>query len=169
LRLVPVTEAFQNDVIAHFGPPVTDFLKSAPITTPEEARAYFDRVERGRDARTDFVTAIMQSDSGEFLGCAGVHGLATRTPSLGIWLKASAHGHGYGREAVTAIAAWAFETFDVDYLRYGADKRNAASIRIAESLGGRLGREYDMISDSGRPLQIVEYHLYRAAMPGASG
>jgi RimJ/RimL family protein N-acetyltransferase len=168
LRLVPITEVFTAAVIAHFGPPVTDYLKSAPIASLEEARTYFDRVRKGREALTDVVTAILLHDNDEFLGCAGVHGLATRTPSLGIWLKAGAHGNGYGKEAVITIAAWAFETFDVDYLRYGADRRNSPSIHIAESLGGRIGREYEMVSDSGRPLQIVEYHLYRSAMPGAT-
>ncbi len=41
---------------------------------------------------------ILDRETGRFLGCAGLHELEAARPELGVWLKKSAHGNGFGRE-----------------------------------------------------------------------
>ena len=41
---------------------------------------------------------------------AALNGIGLPCPELGLWTKETAHGLGYGREAVTALAEWAPET-----------------------------------------------------------
>jgi RimJ/RimL family protein N-acetyltransferase len=102
-------------------------------------------------------------ETGEYLGGGGVHAIQPETAELGIWIKKSAHGNAYGREAVTALARWAFESLSVRYLIYPVDRRNLASRKIPESLGARIEAEYPKVNASGNVLDIVEYRVYRPA------
>jgi ribosomal-protein-alanine N-acetyltransferase len=61
---------------------------------------------------------------------------------------------------VSALARWAFENLDVRYLIYPVDRRNTASRRIPESLGGIIEAEYEKTNESGRVLDEVEYRIY---------
>ncbi|NJR74492.1 MAG: GNAT family N-acetyltransferase, partial [Scytonema sp. CRU_2_7] len=95
------------------------------------------------------------------LGCAGIHELYSKNPVLGIWLKKSAHGQGYGLETIAALKNWADENLDYEYLIYDVDKANIPSRRIAEKLGGQIVREYHKTNLSARVLHILEYRISR--------
>ncbi len=103
---------------------------------------------------------MVNKADGSFLGCAGLHHPNTKTPELGIWLKKSAHGQGFGKEAMTALKKWADANVTYDYILYPVDEKNTASRRIAESLGGKIAREYDEINMSGAKHHLVEYRIY---------
>jgi RimJ/RimL family protein N-acetyltransferase len=74
----------------------------------------------------------------ECLGVAGLEEVDRPTPELGIWLKEAAHGHGYGTEAVSAVAKWAMKTLAKDRFLYPVAIENVASRRIAEKLNGEI-------------------------------
>ena len=86
--------------------------------------------------------------------------LTPKTPELGIWIKKSAHGHGYGKEAVVALKEWANENIEYEYILYPVVDENYASRRIPEFLGGKIAREYDKESMSGKKWHFIEYRIY---------
>ena len=69
---------------------------------------------------------------------AGLEECDRESPDLGLWLKESVHGKGFGREVVVAVAAWAHKTFSKESFIYPVAVRNTASRRIAEGLHGEI-------------------------------
>ena len=103
---------------------------------------------------------ILNKTTEEFLGHGGISKLNTNTPELGIWIKKGAHGNKYGREAVGGLKKWAERNLIYKYLTYPVDKRNVASRKIAEALGGSIEAEYKEENTAGNLLDIVEYRIY---------
>jgi len=60
------------------------------------------------------------------------------SPELGLWIKESAHGQGFGREVVAALAEWAHKTLGKESFFYPVAVQNTASRRIAEALRGEI-------------------------------
>ena len=149
LRLVPTSPIYAEDMFAEFTAEVTTFMGPKPAEVVEETFAFLagavDDLVHGRCLQV----AILLKASSEFLGHAGLYDLTSRTPELGIWIKRSAHGNGYGREAVEALVRWAIGSVEFDYLLYPVDRRNLPSRRIPESLGGVVRRKYDRVNASG--------------------
>jgi RimJ/RimL family protein N-acetyltransferase len=81
---------------------------------------------------------IRRTDTMECLGVAGLDDADQPTPELGIWLKEAAYSHGYGTEAIRAVAEWASKTLAKDRFLYPVAVDNVASRRIAEKLGGQI-------------------------------
>lgn len=160
LRLVPLTEKYREDIFREFTAEVTRYMNPSPARTIADTDHFIMDSAAKRAARRELVLAITDKQKGEFYGCVGVHELDTSTPELGIWVKKSVHGQGYGREAIQAVKAWADENVDCEYLTYPVSKENAASRALAEGLGGELATEYDTTTPDGRVLHEVEYHIY---------
>jgi len=108
-----------------------------------------------------FQAVIVDKNTGEFIGCGGLHHIDTPHPEFGIWLKKSAHGHGYGKEAIVAMKDWADQNLAYEYLIYPVDKANIASCRIPEFLGGKISGEHSDVGMGGNKLNIVEYRIYK--------
>ena len=103
---------------------------------------------------------ILNKATSEFLGCVGLHGEKNvRTPELGIWLKQAAHGSGYGREAVHLLVNWAIANIDFDYFLYPVDRRNIPSRKIPESLGGKVVKEFENTTPTGKFLDMLVYRI----------
>jgi RimJ/RimL family protein N-acetyltransferase len=69
---------------------------------------------------------------------AGLEECDAESPELGLSMKESAHGHGFGREVVAALADWAHETLGKKSLIYPVAVQNTASRRIAEGFHGEI-------------------------------
>jgi RimJ/RimL family protein N-acetyltransferase len=78
---------------------------------------------------------------------------------LGVWLKKEAHGSHYGQEAVEAVVAWVSAYVDCDDLIYPVDKRNTASRKIPERLGGEIIGERNIQNESGTILDEFVYRI----------
>jgi RimJ/RimL family protein N-acetyltransferase len=164
LRLLPTSEGYAREVFQNFTSAITTFMYPAAPNAIEETLAFLRGARAGLLASTDLQVVVLLSEDDEFLGHAGIHHLDTRTPELGIWIKLSAHGEGYGREAITALCEWALANLEFDYLKYPVDRRNLPSRKIPESLGGRIEAEYEVTNESGDNLDLVEYRIYPAAL-----
>ncbi len=162
LELVPTSQQYSPDIFREFSEDITTFMMPESPKKIEETQEYvasaIQKIEQGKD----LTVVVLNKTTREFLGCAGLHNIDTETPELGIWIKKSAHGHGFGREAVTALKEWADKHLDYKYLRYPVDKRNIPSRKIPESLGGIVeGEEYTATTSKGRVLEEVEYRIYK--------
>ena len=138
-----------QDVFACITPQIARFMAWKPPASFDGYRSSCEpRAEA--DDRTEVRFVVRDKKTMECLGIAGVQGLDEPLPELGVWLKAAAHGHGYGTEAVRTVAAWAARSFGRAAFTYPVAAQNAPSRRIAEKLGGevveeRAGRKYDVV------------------------
>ena len=161
LLLLPISQKYKEEIFREFTKDITTYMYPRPpqdiVETEEFINDSLGEIQTGNH----LVLVILKKDSQEFLGCTGIHDIHSKHPELGIWVKKSAQGKGYGLEAITALKRWTDENLDYEYLIYDVDKANIPSRRIPEKLGGQIIREYDKTNLSGRVLNIVEYRIFR--------
>ena len=92
---------------------------------------------RGRfDLGEDFVYGVFSRDEREAVGGSGLHTRAGEGAlEIGYWIRASAVGRGYTREATAALARVAIRVCGVDRVEIRVDPANEASLRIPRALG----------------------------------
>lgn len=156
----PLTAADAPDIFREFTPEITALMVPAPPETLAAAEAFVARAAERARRGLGFQLAVLRKEDGAFLGCSAAEGLSGRTPEIGIWIKKSAFGHGYGREAVGALIGRLRALAGYDYIIYPVDVRNTPSRRIAEYYGGRIARSFRQINQSGRALNLLEYRIY---------
>lgn len=161
LSLVPISRDHAQDIFREFTKEITTFMYPKPADKIEDTYQFIDDAIKKNDGDEQLQMVIFNKETKEFLGCAGLHSINTRTPELGIWVKKSAHGFGYGREAMSGLEKWAQENLDFDYIKYPVDKRNIPSRKIPESLGGVVALEFKQKNMSGDELDEVEYRIPR--------
>jgi ribosomal-protein-alanine N-acetyltransferase len=164
LKLVPASEAYAREIFENFTSEITTYMFPKPADTIDDTFAFLRQAAIELASGEALHVAIVASTSGDFIGCGGLHNLSSRTPELGLWTKLAAHGKGYGREAVTALALWALANLDFDYLIYPVDRRNLPSRKIPELLGGTIEAEYHKVNASGAVLDILEYRIKPASL-----
>jgi RimJ/RimL family protein N-acetyltransferase len=159
--LRPISERDTWQIFENFTAEVTRYMVPQPSDRVEDTIQFIRRSLAAMERGENLQLVIVDKASGEFLGGCGLHGKgAPRTPELGIWLKAAAHGNGYGREAITALVQWAEQNLLYDYLIYPVDRGNIPSRKIPESLGGEIFEETMCSRQDGSNLDIVVYHIF---------
>ncbi|MBI2436838.1 MAG: GNAT family N-acetyltransferase [Candidatus Magasanikbacteria bacterium] len=161
LLLIPVSLEYKEDMFREFTSEITQFMFPKPAQKVEDAEIFIDGALEKMIAGKDLVCMVLKKNDREYLGNAGLHHIDTTKPELGIWIKKSAHGNKYGREAMEALKKWADEHLDYEYISYPVDKKNIASRKIPESMGGVVGREYKLTGMGGQELDEVEYWIYK--------
>lgn len=161
LLLKPLSLDYKEDIFKAFTPEITVFMYPKPAEKIEETIEYLEGAMKRNEAGTDFGVAIVDKKTGEFLGNGGLHHIHTREPELGIWIKKSAHGHGYGKEAMIAMKNWAEENLDYDFILYPVDRDNHASRRIPEAMGGKVFDEHESVGLGGNKMNTLEYRIYK--------
>ena len=161
ILLLPISEKYATEIFQNFTAEVTHYMVPQTPGRIEETLAFIgnslENMKRGENLQ--FV--IVDKESGEFLGCCGLHGQGNPTkPELGIWLKISAHGNGYGKEAIMALVQWADRHLQYDYLTYPVDRDNIPSRKIPEALGGEIFEETLCTKQDGGCLDVVIYRIY---------
>jgi epoxyqueuosine reductase len=159
LLLKPISLDYKDDIFQEFTPEITIYLFSKAPDRIEETIEFIEGAIKKNNEGKAFQAVILDKSTGEFLGCAGLHRIDTQTPELGIWIKKSAHGNAFGEETIFALKKWVDENLDCEYLIYPVDKRNIASKRIPELMGGIVNREYKKMNMSSNELYIIEYRI----------
>ena len=85
-----------------------------------------------------FSFVIRRLDNGECLGMAALEAADSVSPEIGLWLKESVHGQGFGSEVVAALGEWGHATLGKTSFIYPVAAQNTASRRIAEKLHGKI-------------------------------
>lgn len=162
LFLQTISLKYQEDIFREFNQEITTYMYTNPPKHISETEDFINdsllEIKKGEN----LVLVILKKNSFKFLGCTGIQEINSNEPELGIWLKKSAHGKGYGLETIIGLKTWAEENLDFQYLVYCADKANIPSRRIPEKLGGKIIREYKKTNLSGRVLNILEYAIPKA-------
>jgi len=165
LTLRPVTRNEIRDIFDNFTDEVTTYMYPDPASDIGETRDFVEKSIEKFTAGTDVVFIGRLSASDEFIGCFGLHHIDRKTPELGVWIKKSAHGNGYGLEGVRAVIEHAKTNYLFDYLLYPVDKRNTASRRIPERSGAYIHRTYQENTPGGKTLDLIEYRIPCARSP----
>jgi RimJ/RimL family protein N-acetyltransferase len=126
---------------------------------------------RGRfDLGEDFVYGIFPHDERQAVGGSGLHTRAGEGAlEIGYWIRASAVGRGYAREATAALARVAFRVCGVDRVEVRVDPANDASLRIPRALGfaeeATLRRRLPA-GEGEAPRDVVVFSLFAEELDG---
>ncbi|MEO1432837.1 MAG: GNAT family N-acetyltransferase [Cyanobacteria bacterium J06632_19] len=161
LLLKSISLAYKKPIFKTFTEDITTYMYPRPAKNITETASFIRNSLEGMKNQHELILVILNKNSQEFLGCAGIHRINTKHPEFGIWLKKAAHRQGYGLEAIAAMKNWCEENLDSEYFTYRVDEENYPSRRIPEKLGGQIVRTYQKRNLSGRILNLVEYRIQR--------
>lgn len=161
LLLKSILLDYKDDIFREFTDEITVYMFPKSPEKIDDTVDFINTAMEKNSKGIDFQVVIIDKKTEEFLGCGGIHHINRKNPEFGIWIKKSAHGNAYGREAVAVLKKWADENLDYEYLLYPADKENIASRKIPESLGGMITREYKKLNQRGKKLNLVEYRIFK--------
>ena len=108
----------------------------------------------------EMLELVILTKGGEFLGSMEAFGLKEETPEVGLWLKSSAHGAGYGYEALRGLLDYLKAAQKYQYYVYEVDVRNAPSIRLVEKFRAEKKGCEDITTESGKKLTLQTYHIF---------
>lgn len=129
-----ITDA--EEVFACITPAIAKFMRWEPPSWSEYIARCEERLQRPDPNTFSFV--IRRRDNKECLGMAALEASDSPSPELGLWIKESAHGQGFGREVVATLVEWAHKTLGKESFIYPVAVQNTASRRIAEGLHGEI-------------------------------
>jgi [ribosomal protein S5]-alanine N-acetyltransferase len=158
-RLVmrPVSREYAPEIFVEFTPEVCRHMFPQPASRIAETLDFIDRSRAAMAAGKELAVSVFARADGSFLGGAGLHDLSSGMPEAGIWIKLSAHGHGFGFEAVEGLISWAAQTLGVREVCYPVMIENWLSRRILERLGGTIVRQFRKANAAGVMRDLVEY------------
>lgn len=160
LFLKAITLDYKEDIFKEFTSEITTHMFPKPADKIEETIEFIKTSIKGNKEGSNLQVVVLKKENKEFLGNAGLHHIDTKTPELGIWIKKSAHGNSYGKEAMIALKEWADKNLKYNYIKYPVVDENYASRRIPEFLSGKISREYDEINMSKKKQHLLEYRIY---------
>ncbi|MDP9121793.1 MAG: GNAT family N-acetyltransferase, partial [Acidobacteriota bacterium] len=118
LALVPVKPAHRAEIFREFTAEVTVYMSPRVPRDLGDVDQFIRESRENMAKGEEIVCAVLERGSGELAGMAGLHKVHTTAPQLGLWMKRSVHGRGYGREAMAALKAWADEHLAYEYIVY---------------------------------------------------
>jgi RimJ/RimL family protein N-acetyltransferase len=100
-------------------------------------RTWLERYERGEREGTRAGFAIVDAESGDFLGIAVLVRIdrPAREAEAGYAVTPRARGHGVAAEALALLTDWAFRELELERLELRITADNHGSIKVAERTG----------------------------------
>jgi RimJ/RimL family protein N-acetyltransferase len=138
---------------------ITRFMAWDPSPSIEAFAEAWREWLRRMTTGTELHLVIRLTLTDELLGVAGIHRIGSPEPEVGIWIKETAHGLGYGRESIAAIVAWAPAHIDAIAFIYPVVEQNHPSRRLAESLHGTIVGTRKLRKSSGAIFDEVVYRI----------
>jgi len=115
-------------------------LRITSVPEPEHTRAYIETALRGRSEGHRFAFAVLDSGTGEVIGCTSYHDIVPALERLEIgwtWYAASRQRSAVNTTAKLLLMQHAFETLGAKLVGWRTDNYNFASQRAIERLGAR--------------------------------
>jgi RimJ/RimL family protein N-acetyltransferase len=147
------------DSLPNVTPTLTRYMSFDPSPSLEAFAAIWSRWLAEMAAGTDLAAAVRLAATGDFLGMTGLHRIANNEAETGIWIKETAHGFGYGREAVSALIAWAARELALRAVIYPVVEENRPSRKLAEALGGMIVGKGRLEKSGGIGYATVIYRI----------
>lgn len=115
-------------------------LRFTSVPEPQHTRAYIETALRGRAEGHRFAFAVLDSGSGEVIGCTSYHDIVPAVERLEIgwtWYAARVQRSAVNTTAKLLLMQHAFETLGAKLVGWRTDNYNFASQRAIERLGAR--------------------------------
>jgi len=115
-------------------------LRFTSVPEPEQTRAYIEAALQGRTQGHRFAFAVLDSASGEVIGCSSYHDIVPAVERLEIgwtWYAASRQRSAVNTTAKLLLMQHAFEALGAQLVGWRTDNYNFASQRAIERLGAR--------------------------------
>ncbi len=115
-------------------------LRVTSVPEPEQTRSYIETALRGRAEGHRFAFAVLDSASGEVIGCSSYHDIVPAVERLEIgwtWYAASRQRSAVNTTSKLLLMQHAFETLGAKLVGWRTDNYNFASQRAIERLGAR--------------------------------
>lgn len=157
LNFTIVSDNNVEDIFRELTPTIAKFLPFIPTNKKEDTYGFVAYSLGQLEQQKDITLVASDRHTGEFIGCCGIHDISEESISLGIWIKESASGKGYGKEIIKALEQFVFDHIPVDYLIYNVEKNNAGSINIAEKLGYVYHSTFERIISEEKKLDMLHY------------
>jgi RimJ/RimL family protein N-acetyltransferase len=138
LTLRAFTAADAAESFAEASARIAKYMSWNPPASTSEYQAIWQAQLFNMKAGKELSLVIRLTSTNEFIGRAGLHPADSTLLETGIWIKDSAQGGGFGREAVAAVIKWASETFHPSGFLYPVVDENMPSRRLAEALRGEI-------------------------------
>lgn len=140
VRLVPLGLAHEDGLKRAAADGALWTLRVTSVPEPEQTRAYIETALRGRDEGHRFPFAVLDSATGEVIGCSSYHDIVPAVQRLEIgwtWYAASRQRSAVNTTAKLLLMQHAFETLGAQLVGWRTDNFNFASQRAIERLGAR--------------------------------
>jgi RimJ/RimL family protein N-acetyltransferase len=167
LFLKAFTPADAGESFASATPAITRFMGWEPAPSLDAFAEVWLGWLQMMNAGTDVVLVVRLHGTREFLGMSGLHHLDAAEPEVGIWIKESEQGRGYGREAVRTAIAIAWRQLAKRAVLYPVAEENHRSRHVAERLGGRIVGTRTLEKAGDVTLPAVVYRIPASPEEGA--
>lgn len=112
---------------------------AAHMPTADEERAVLRTATANFDGDRDYAYFLIEADSGELVGCCGLHPMSDAVAGIGYWARTDRTGQGYATAAAGALTRAAVEHLPgIDSVEIHCDAANHASAAVPARLGYRL-------------------------------
>lgn len=159
LVIQPFHDSFLSEYYKEFTNDITKYQYPDAFPNLEAARSlvseFVSEMEQG-----NMLELVILTRSGEFLGSMEAFGIKETTPEVGLWLKSSAQGKGYGYEALRGLLTYLSTHGTYQHYVYEVDVRNLPSIRLVEKFNFEKGGCEDIVTESGKELRLQTYHIF---------
>lgn len=158
LIILPYSNIFLESYYTEFTDKITryQYPDSFPdINVANEILSNFAKaMEHG-----EMLELVILTLDGEFIGSMEVFDIKAKTPELGLWLKESAHGKGYGYEALRGLIDYLSSTGKYQYYIYEVDIRNVSSTHLVEKFCFEKGDYREFTTKTGKMLNLQIYRI----------
>lgn len=156
LVIQPYSHTYLEDYYKEFTDEITKFQYPDSFSNIEAARRivseFLSEMEKG-----NMLELVILSQQGEFLGSIEAFGIKENTPEVGLWIKKSAQGNGYGYEALKALIDYLDSKQQYKYYIYEVDIRNAQSLHLVKKFLFKKGNYEVITTESGKKLTLDCY------------
>ncbi|MCJ8281876.1 MAG: GNAT family N-acetyltransferase, partial [Rivularia sp. ALOHA_DT_140] len=91
LLLKSISLAYKKPIFETFTEEITTYMYPRPAKNKAETASFIKNSLEGMKNEHELILVILNKESEEFLGCAGIHRINSKQPEFGIWLKKTAH------------------------------------------------------------------------------
>jgi len=139
---------------------IADMLISPLFNSPGEAWQWISWRQSENRSGTRLEFAILKQETGEYLGGCGIR-QENGVYKPNIWIKESAQGNGYAKEAMATLIDWVWRNIDTSTILYECKITNTKSIHLAASLGFEYINDHLYNNPSGDQTSFSVFRLYK--------
>ena len=143
LKYTVVEDAFLGAFLEHLTPEITKYLSFDANGNQPLLKEYIRRSRIEIANGTALVLVILDKATNEFMGSCGLSDINEDSVEIGLWLKASAQGKGYGTEVTQKLIDITRQEINTQSILYAVEKGNDASGVIPTKFG--FTHTYDFI------------------------